>query len=150
MPYHQHPYEADIRMVFALEHANAQILALIRLNVRRLFRFEFSEQHNKSCRNILVFPQLSKNRIKRRQLKNLNKIFLQLVYTTMPRKMKLHNAFRFPFLNIFLLAVARTVSVRFHSNVNKNDHLIVYRFESRSILYLHVCVLLGLFDIKFN
>lgn len=39
MLYHQRPYEADTRTVFALEHANARKLALIQLNVRRLLVF---------------------------------------------------------------------------------------------------------------
>lgn len=57
MLYHQHPYEADTRMEFVLEHEDVQILALIRLSVRRLskFSFSFDDQRNTSMEEKNVF-----------------------------------------------------------------------------------------------
>lgn len=174
MPYHQHPYGVDKRMVFALEHVNAQILALIRLNVRRLFRFDIffcfcfrfeyfgrgnvSTTRKKSAKTFWF----SNNRNKKQDKKTtINKFehnwreTLQLVYTTIPRKMKLPNSlFRFGFSWTFSswLLLVRFGTIPFKCKQKWSFNRLSLRFDSRSIVYLHlcVCVLLGLFDIKFN
>lgn len=72
---------------------------------------------------VLTTTKTTKKRIKKRTVNYFenNFRFFQLGYTTIPRKMKLHDA--------FLLVAASYCLVRFHSSVNKNDHLIVYRFD---------------------
>lgn len=160
-------------MVFALEHVNAQILALIRLNVRRLIFFDFFffifsfihffdmiwfiERREPMFRQRKMQKHFFYKKDRRKKITttiNYKLIkfeyeFHHLAYTMIPRKMKLHNAVLW-----FIFHVDFGFYFFYFSSLRRFVRL--WSFNRLSLRFAFACILicvcmcvLGLVGIKF-